>query len=157
DTADGHVLHDERCARDHLTLVGICDLTLPGNLAGILVGRDQAAIEGMRNDEIAPQRHAAIVDAAAGHRAGPVVVRLRVHLPEQHAFAAVSVDLVNRAPSVGDIHEAVFDDRRAFETAMRPDAAALDATELHGPGDLEVLHIILVDVGERGEARRGII
>src|SRR4029077_1086407 len=40
--ADGHILHDQRCAGDHLALVGIGDLTLPSDLTGVLVGRDQA-------------------------------------------------------------------------------------------------------------------
>src|SRR6185312_12137155 len=119
---DGHVLDDQRCAGDDLALVRIGHLSLPGDLAGILVGRDQAAIERVRDDEIAPQRHTAIVDAAASHGARPVVVGLWIHLPEQHALTAMRVDLVDRAPPVGDVHHAVLDDRRAFGTAMRPDA-----------------------------------
>ena len=60
----------------------------------------------------------------------------------------MGVDLVDRTPAVGDVHEAVLDDRRAFEAAMRPDAAALDAAELHRPGDLQVLDVARVDLVE---------
>src|SRR5215471_17920751 len=38
---------------------------------------------------------------------------------------------------------------------MRPDAAAFDAAKVHGPGDLEVLHIVLVDLRKAGEAGGG--
>jgi hypothetical protein len=34
---------------------------------------------------------------------------------------------------------------------MAPDAAALDAAEVHGPGDLQVLHVIAVDLLQTGE------
>jgi len=67
----------------------------------------------------------------------------------------MGVDLVDRAPSVGDVHHAVFDDRGAFETAMGPDAAALDAGKVHGPCDLEVLDVALVDVRKAGKAGGG--
>src|SRR6185312_16818290 len=138
-----------------LALVGIGDLALPGDLAGVLVGRDQSAVERVRNTEVAPKGHTAVVDTAASHRTRPVMVSLGIHLPEQRAFAAVGVDLVDRAPSIGDIHHAVLDDRGTFETAMRPDPAAFDAAELHRPCDLEIFHIVFVDLIEGGKAGGG--
>ncbi len=132
---DRHVLDDQRRAGDDLALVRIGDRTLPRDLAGFLVGRDQPAIERVGNDEIAPQCDAAIIDAAARHRTSPVTVRLGIHLPDQHAAAAMRIDLVDRAPSIGDVEKAVLGNGRAFQPAMTPDAAAFDAAEVHGPGD----------------------
>ncbi len=146
-----HVLDDQRRAGDDLTLVRIGHITLPGDLAGFLVGRDQPSIQRMGNDEIAPQSDAAVIDAATRHRTSPVTVRLGIHLPDQHAAAAMRVDLVDRTPSIGDVEEAVLGNRRAFEPAMAPDAAAFDTAEMHGPGDLQVLHVIAVDLLQRGE------
>ena len=154
DAGDRHVLHDQRRPGDRLALVGIGDLPLPDDLAGLLVRRDQAAVQRVGDHEIAPQRDAAVVDAAARDGAGPVVVGLRVHLPDQRAFAAVCVDLVDRAPAVGDVEEAVLGDRRALEAAMRPDAPALDAAKLHGPGDVQALDVGGVDLVQVGEAVR---
>src|SRR5215217_7764850 len=69
-----HVLDDQRRAGDHLALVRIGDRTLPGDLAGFLIGGDQPAIQRVGDDEIAPQRHAAVVDAAARDGASPITV-----------------------------------------------------------------------------------
>ena len=151
---NSHVLDDERRPGKDLAFVGIGDLTLPGDLAVLLVGRDQPAIKRVRDDQVAPQRDATVVDAAARDCAGPVMVGLGIHLPEQGALPAMSVDLVHRAPSVGDIHETVFDDRRAFQAAMGPDAAAFDAAKVHRPCDLKVLHIVPVDILESGKPGR---
>ena len=133
-------------------LSGSATCALPGDLAGLLVGRDQPAVERVGDDEIAPQCDAAIVDAAAGDGASPVMVGLGIHLPDQLAAAAMRIDLVDRAPAVGDVEEAVLGDGRALQPAMAPDAAALDAAELHGPGDLQVLHVIAVDLVQRARS-----
>ena len=151
---DREVLDDERSARDHLALVGIGDLALPGDLAGVLVGGDDAAVQRVRDDLVAPERHAAVVDAAARDGARPVVVGLGVHLPDEIALTAVGVDLVDGAPAVGDVHEAVLDDGRALKAAVRPDAAALDAAERYGPSNLQVLDVAGVDLVERREPLR---
>jgi hypothetical protein len=66
----------------------------------------------------------------------------------------MGVDLVHRTPSVGDVHETVLDDRRAFQAAMGPDAAALDTAKMHCPCDLEVLHIVPVNILEAGKPGR---
>src|SRR6266704_888404 len=151
---DRHVLHDQRRPGNDFAFIGISDLTLPGDLAVLLVGRDQPAIKRVRDDQVAPQGDAAVVDAAARDGAGPVMVGLRIHLPDEGALPAMGVDLVYRTPSVGDIHETVLDDRRAFQAAMGPDAAAFDAAKVHRPCDLEVLHIVLVDILETGKPGR---
>src|SRR6202040_4069544 len=93
---DGQVLHDQRRTGNNLALVGIGDVTLPDDLAGLLVGRDQPAVHGVGNDEAAPKCNASIVDAATSDSARPVAVRLRIHLPDEAPAAAVRVDLVDR-------------------------------------------------------------
>src|SRR5438445_3666547 len=70
------------------------------------------------------------------------------------ALPTMDVDLVHLAPSVGDIHETVLDDRRAFQAAMGPDAAAFDAAKVHRPCDLKVLNIVPVDMLECGKPGR---
>ncbi len=132
-------------------LSGIGDLTLPFDLAGLLVRRDEASVQSMRNHKVLEESDAAVIDAAAGDRAGPIVIGLGVHLPQQGPLPAMRIQLVDRAPTVGDVHEAVLDDRRALEAAMRPDAAALEAAELHRPGDLHALDVARVDLIERRE------
>jgi hypothetical protein len=157
DAGDRQILDHERRHGDDLRDRRIGDLAFPGDLAGLLVGRDQPTVQGVRDHLVPPQRDAAVVDAAAGHRAGPVLVGARIHLPHQLARALGQVELVHRAPAVGDVHGAVLDDRRALEAAMRPDAAALDAAQREGPGDLEILDVVLVDLVERRVAGRRIV
>ena len=64
---------------------------------------------------------------------------------------AVRVDLVDRAPAIGDVEKPVLGNRRALQAAMRPDPAALDAAEMQGPGDLKVLDVVAVDRLQRRE------
>ena len=61
----------------------------------VLVGTLEPAIERVGNDEIAPQCDAAIIDAATRNCTSPVTVRLGIHLPDQHAAAAMRIDLVD--------------------------------------------------------------
>ena len=138
-------------------IAGSATCALPGDLARLLVGRDQPAIQRVRDDLVLPQRDAAVVDAAARDRARPVLVGARIHLPRQLARALGDVELVDRPPAVGDVHEAVLDDRGALEAAVRPDAAALDAAQREGPGDFEVLHVLLLDLVERGVPGRRVV
>ena len=99
-------------------IAGIGDLALPHLLAGRFVEGEHAAVERDRNDLVLPERDAAVVDAAAGDVAGPGAVDLRIEPPSERApLAAGHVDGVDAAPAVGDVHDAVFDDRRRFEVA----------------------------------------
>ncbi len=81
---------------------------VPHDLVGLLVGRDDAArVAGHRNDEIAPERDAAIA----------ILVReLGVHFPHDRAGrAGAHVNLVNHAPAIGHVHEPIVDQWRRFE------------------------------------------
>src|SRR5262249_35549128 len=130
---DGDVADDQRRDGERLGDGGIGDLALPHHLAGRLVEREQAAGERDRDHLGLPQGHAAIVDAAAGHVAGPGAVGAGIELPLDHAFlAAGSVDRIDRAPAVGDVDDAVLDQRRALEIAELVTAAALEAAERDG-------------------------
>ncbi len=115
----------------------VAQIALPHHLAGVAVGGDDAAVIARhRYDEIAPQRDAAVaVD----------LLLAGVHLPyDVPAFAGTDVDLVDHAPGVRHIHEAVVDQRRRREILVAGGAA-----ERHREGEAKVLHVRLVDGVER--------
>src|SRR5262249_6603016 len=115
---DRDVADHERCQCDRLSHGGGGDLALPNFLSPRLVYRKYPPVERDRDDLVLPQRHAAVVDAAAGDVAGPGAVDLRIEAPANRAFAAArDVDGIDPAPAVGHIHHAVLDDRRGFHRA----------------------------------------
>src|SRR5262245_56612079 len=128
---DGDIAHDQGSRGQRLGDCRIGDLALPGNLTGRLVDGNEPAVERDRDHLVLPQRHAAVVDAAAGDVAGPGLVGLGVHAPLEGALlAARDIDGIDRAPAVRHVHDAVLDDRRTFEIAVLvAGAGALAATE----------------------------
>ena len=91
----------------HLRL--IVQVLVPDDLAGLLVGRDDAAVlAGGRDHEIAPQRDAAVAAVVSPGR-GPSSTAMRP------CGAGAHVDLVDHAPAVDHVHEAVLDQRRHLE------------------------------------------
>ena len=149
---DGDVADDQRRQRDGFGNRRVGHLALPDHLAGGLVERKHPAVERDRDHLVLPQRDAAVVDAAAGDVAGPGAIDAGIELPADHAaLAAGDVDGVDRAPSVGHIHHAVFDDRRAFEIAELVPPAALKSAERDAEDHFQVLHGVGVDVFELRE------
>jgi hypothetical protein len=64
-------------------------------------------VAGHRDDEIAPQRDAAV----AIH-----LLLARIHLPQDAAHGAgVQVDLVDHAPGIGHVHESIVDQWRCHQ------------------------------------------
>src|SRR5260370_38822342 len=57
---DCHVLHNQGRTGDDFALVGIGNLSLPGDLTGVLIGCDQPAVKRVGNDDTSPHRAAAI-------------------------------------------------------------------------------------------------
>ena len=77
-----------------------------------------------------------------------LLLLLRVHPPDDAAgIARGAVDLVQHAPGVGDVDEAVLDKRRRLDPFVAGGTA-----ERHRIGELEVLDVVPVDAGERREA-----
>ncbi len=115
------------------------EILVPHHLAGLLVGGDHAAIERSdREHQIAPQRHAAVAVA---------LLLAGVHLPHgASGFSRPHVDLVDDAPVVDDVHEAVLDQRRRLDGLVAVGAADRDREQ-----QLEVLDVVLVDLLERRE------
>src|SRR5262249_11610853 len=99
-TNDGEVADDQRRDGERLAERRVGDLALPYDLAGRLVGGDQAPVEGDQDHLVLPQRDTAVVHAAASNVAGPSAVGARIHLPLEHAAApAADVDRIDRAPA----------------------------------------------------------
>src|SRR6185295_5941167 len=140
---DRNVAHDQRRSSQRFGNCRIGDLALPDDLAGRLVDGDQPAVERDRDHLVLPERHAAVVDAAAGDITGPGLVGLGVHAPLEGALlSARHIDGVDRAPAVGHVHDAVLDDRRAFQVAVLvAGASAFDAAERDTERDLEILDV----------------
>src|SRR5262249_47315993 len=115
---DREVADDQRRGGERLGDGGIGDPAFPHPFARGLVDREQAAIERDRDHLVLPERHAAVIDAAAGDVAGPSLVGLGIELPAEHAFlAAGRIDRIDRAPAVRDVDDAVLDQRRRLEIA----------------------------------------
>ena len=119
----------------HIRLVA--QVLVPDDLAGLLVGRDDSAVvAGDRDDEVAPQRDAAV----AVH-----FLLAGVHLPDGIATrAGANIDLVDDAPGVAHIHEPVVDQRRRQQVFV-----AAFAADRNGKFQLQILDIGLVDLVER--------
>ena len=73
--------------------------------------------------------------------------------PDELALVRVArVDLVDRAPAVAGVHEAVVDER--IDLALRAVLAdVLHAAERERPHQPHVLDVVAVDLGELGIAR----
>src|SRR5262245_58894121 len=98
---DRDVAHNEGSMRERLADRRIGDLALPDLLSGRLVDREQPAIERNGNDLVLPERHAAIVDAAAGDVRRPGAIGLRIELPAQRGLlAAGDIVGIDHTPAV---------------------------------------------------------
>ena len=137
------VLDRERRRGELQVDLAVGEIALPRDLAGLLVGGDHAGrVVGDGDDEIAPQRGAAVRQRH--------LLLARVHAPDDAAHVAgTPVDLVEHAPLVDDVEEAVLGERRRLQVLVRRSAA-----DRHGIGELEVLDVGLVDLVERREALR---
>ena len=86
--------------------VGLRDHLVPDDLAVVAVDRDDAAVRQVGDHEVFPQRDAA--------RARNVAFVRHAGVGDPHELALVRVarvDLVDRAPAVGRVHEPVVDQR----------------------------------------------
>src|SRR5262249_53221647 len=130
---DRHIAHHQWSMRERLAERRVGDLALPHLLASRLVDREQPATKRDGDDLVLPQRHAAVVDAAAGDVSRPGAIGLGIEFPAQRRLlAAGDVIGIDDAPAVGDVHDAVLDYRGRFEIAgLVARAGALDAIERH--------------------------
>ena len=116
------VLDGERGGGELQIHLLVVEIGLPFDLAGFLVGGDHARrIVRGRDDERAPQRGAAV-----GERE---LLLLGIHAPhDPRGIAGAHVDLVDDAPQIDDVHEAILDQRRRlrdlFSMAVPPIATA---------------------------------
>src|SRR6266436_6169116 len=146
---DGKVADDQRRDGERLADGRVRDLAFPDHFAGRLVDGEHAPIERDGNHLVLPQRHAAVVDPAAGDVAGPGAVGAGIHLPLDDALLAGSdIDRINRTPPVRHVHDAVLDDRGCFEVAEGIAPAALESAERNREHRLEVFDGVGVDLLE---------
>ena len=131
--------------------VGHQDLLVPHDLAVVAVDADDAAVRQIGDHEVFPQRDAA--------RARNVALVRHAGVGDPHEFALVRiarVDLVDRAPAVGRVHEAVVDQRIDF--VLRAVLAdVLHAAQRHRPHDPQVFDVLPVDLGELRVARGAVV
>ena len=150
---NGEVTHHQRRHGDGLAQRRIGDLAFPNLLAGGLVQLEHPAIERDRYDLVLPQRHAAVIDAATGDIARPGAVDARIELPFDGAPRATGdVDGIDAAPAIGDVHDAVFDQRRALEITEGIAPAALQPAQRNREDRPQVLDRLGVDGGQRRKA-----
>ena len=135
--ADDDLVLDRERRGGQRDLRRVGEAGFPHDAAVILVGRDDARrVLGGSDDEIAPQRGAAIA-----------VLRLLagVHAPDDTAgVAGGAVDLVEHACRIGDVDEAVLGERGRLHELIGGDAA-----QRHGVEELQILDVRLVDLVER--------
>ena len=138
------VLDDGRRHRLAVSGLRICDLGLPGYLAGLRLQGHKLGIERGDVDHIAENLDAAIVGTAA-------ISRDRSHLviivPE--LLAGLGVKRIDMAERRRHIHDAIDDDRRSLQRFLD--------IGLEDPGDMQVLHVVAVDLFGRIKARLRII
>jgi len=132
----------ERGARDRVTVLPAADLRLPDLFAGLHVEGHDIAIEMTEENFAAADRDAAIVPPAAD--GADVLLNPGFALPDQRAGFAVERKHVVIPGS--DVHDSVFDDRRAFEGIFRTEAGP----EMCDPGPLEIPDIVAIDLGQPG-------
>src|SRR5262249_10517088 len=127
---------ERRATQAHLGLAEL-RVGLPNRLARVLVGRDDAGrIIGNRDDEVAPERNAAI---------GELPLLLRIHAPDDTAdVAGGCVDLVDDAPGIHRVEEAILGERRRLAEFVAAAAAKRDRV-----GELEALDVAAINAIER--------
>ena len=145
---------DERCRREPLLaaeLVFRGDLLVPEDLAVLAVDGDDASVRQVGDDLVFPERDAA--------RAGGVAFVRHARVGDPRELAAVriaGVDLVDRAPPVAGVHEAVVDERIDLVLgAVLSDV--LHAAERHRPHHAQVLDVLAVDLRQLRVAQRAVV
>ena len=128
--------------RGKLDLGLVMQVFLPHDLAGLLVGGDDASVLARcRNNKIAPERYTAMA---------PEALLSWVHLPKDAAeFLRAEINLVDGAPAIHDVHETVLDERRRLKAFIACAAANAD-----GEFEFEIADIGFVDLRQRGMALR---
>jgi hypothetical protein len=112
--ADDDLVLDRKRRRGELQVrLSVAEIGFPGGFARLLVGGDDAGrIVRDADDEIAPQR-----DAAIGERR---LLLPRVHAPHDPTdIARATIDLVDDAPLIDDVEEAVLRERCRLEVLVR--------------------------------------
>ena len=127
------------------------DLLVPHDLAVVAIDGDDAAVRQVGDHHVFPERDAA--------RARRVAFVLDAGVGDPHELAPVGiadVDLVDRAPAIGRVHEAVVDERIDFVLrTVLPDV--LHAAQRQRPHHPQVLDVVAVDLRQLGIPRRAVV
>ena len=144
-------VHDERGHGDGLALVDVAELGVPEFLAGLGVERDGIVVQRVEKYLAVVVGEPAVDHVAAGDADGGQIWLRRIG-PLQVAGRRVErEDLVRMRPDVRPHHvqRAVDDERRGFLAAVGADR--------EGPGDMQVLDVLAVDLIEPAVARVRIV
>ncbi len=123
-----------------VALLGIADLFLPDDGAGLGVERDELRVERADIDLVVIDRDAAVVRPAAEGRDR---TELRLEVPD--LLAGLGVERIDVAVGGGDVHDAVNNDRRRLQRLF--DFGGED------PGRMQMPHVAAVDLRVRIETR----
>ena len=144
--ADDHLAIDHARRTSDGVALGLVDRDrLPGDLAGVAVERDQAAIQRAEEQLVAIGGKTAVDDVAAGLDRG-LAGNLGVILPQLRARGRV--EGLHLAPRGGEVEPAVDDEGRRFLPAC--------GVHVRRPGQAELADIVAVDRVERRIALLGI-
>src|SRR5207237_7517133 len=116
------------------------DRLVPDDFAAVAIDRDDAAVGQAADDEVFPQR-----DAARTRRVA-LVLYAGIGDPGERSLRRIArVDLVNRAPPIVRVHEAVVDER--IDLVLRTVLAdVLHPAERQRPDHAEVFHVVPIDL-----------
>ena len=136
------VLDHGRRHRLAVSELGIRDVGLPDDVAGLCIQRHELGVERGKIDAVAENLDAAIVGTAAIGRYRPHLVTV---VPELRAGLGVKrVDMAERRRHK---HDAVDDDRRSLQQFLD--------VGLEDPGDVQVLYVVAIDLLGRDRSASG--
>lgn len=135
------VLDEGRRAGHGVARRVVAELLVPHHLAGVLVQRHQAAVQGAEEDLVAEDRGAPVDHVAARADVGRQAV-----VVDPQTLAGLGVQREHAGIGSGDVDHPVADDGLGLLAAL------LLVTEGEGPGRHQLEHVLVVHLGQGAPA-----